>query len=375
MTLRPREPTLSAARDGPTVKRCPHCESEQAETATVCQSCGKPFEESTSSTDHVRLCDVFIESLDSAMAREHCARTLLTLKRAATLDAAMDQLSQLPYPLFTHVTRDEAHQYKRLLDISGVDAKAQPSLIVCPYCHFKAELDGRVSERRDGVFYRCYSCNRKFFLSYRDHASHMLLECNACGTWLRLPVNPRVGRYRCVCGTMLEYLGGGQVAPPPRVGRPARSTVQAVRKAAAAEAEAVTQAVRRGPGQPWQLYGLVALVVVVLGMIFYLGLTLGPYFRPAKTQPAPSESTSAQPDERFKQFTAKTTHAQIVATLGAPRREALSADGKDKLLLYPERDFYVVVGRQGNERDLYRATFRLSDDRELHSAGSSPTTP
>lgn len=356
------------------MKRCPHCGSEQADAVAICPNCGKPFDEAASRSNGVRLYDVLVESLDSSVAREHCARTLLTLKRAPTMEAAIDQLNALPYRLFSHVTREEANQYERLLEVSGVEAQAQPSLIVCPYCHFSAELEGRLSERRDGVFYRCYSCSRKFFLSYRDHASHMLLECSACGTSLRLPVNPRVGRYKCVCGTMLDYLGGGQFAVPPRTSRPGRATVQAVRKAAAAEAEAVSQAAKSRPHWPWKLYGGVLVVLLVLASIFYFGLTLGRiFFSPVKPSPAPSQPASAEPDPRIKEFTANTTYTQIIAALGPPRREALSADANDRLLLYPDHNLYVVVGHQGKTRDLYRGTFRLSDDQALHSP--SPPKP
>lgn len=354
------------------MKRCAHCGSEQDDAATVCQRCGKPLP-GAAPAETVHLYDVLVESLDSDQAREQCAHTLLSLKRAPTLEGALEQLHTLPYVLFSHLTQDEANKYERLLKVSGVPAKLRASSITCPYCNFSAQLEGKSSERRDGVFYLCYSCHRKFFLSFRDHTSHVLLECSVCGAQLRLPVQARVGRYKCVCGTMIDYLGGGKVAPPPRAARPGRETVRAVHKAATTE----PQFVGRGADieerrRPWGLY---VAVILAVAAVFILGLSLGSIRNAIRGRLGPSGTAAVELDPRIQNFTSATTREEIIGLLGPPRRESLSTDGVHRNLIYSDRGYYIVVGRESSGREVYHGTFRLTDEQPLHMAPPHPGAP
>lgn len=355
-----------AAHPSLAVKRCPHCGAKQKDKAEVCKKCGKSLT-SAVTEETVHLFDVLVESLESESAREQFAKTLISLKRAPSLEGALEQTEQLPYVLFSHLSDEEAKKYERLLHVSGVPAKVRTSVLVCPYCNFSAQLEGKAAEHRDGVFYACYSCGRRFFLSFRDHCSHMLLECTVCGVLLRLPIQPRIGRYKCVCGTMIDYLGGGKVAPPPRAARPGRATVQAARKAATAE----PQFIAKGAGEevrprPWGLYAAVALSVIA---VFLLGLSLGSIRSLVRGRASETDTRMIQFDVRIRSFTADTSYEEIVNRLGPPRRITLATNGVDKNLVYSDHGYYIVVSPSASGREVYRGTYRLSDDGLLHSPG------
>lgn len=321
----------------------------------------------------VQLFDVVVDSLENESDRERCARTLISLKRAPTIENAIEQLEHLPYPLFSHLSEEEAKNYERLLKVSGVPGKVQASVLTCPYCSFSAQLQGKSAERGDGVFYTCYSCNRRFFLSFRNHYCHMLLECTVCGNLLRLPLQPRIGRYKCACGTMIDYLGGGRVAPPPRAARPGRETVKALHKAATTvEPEFVCKPVAEESRTPWATY---AAIFVLIAAIFFLGLMLGSVREIVGLRSDRGANAQDNLDPKIKRFTADTAYEEIVGTLGPPSRISLAANGTDKNLVYSHRGYYIVVTPGASGRELYRGTYRLSDDAPLHRAAPPGTAP
>lgn len=313
----------------------------------------------------VRLFDLLVTELSRTTA-ENCARLLVSLKQAATLEEATERLNFLPYTIFRNLTPEETAKLQQQLLQAGVPTVAQNSVIACPHCRLSGELEGTLASELRGVHFVCYACNQRFLLAQDDRLLHILLKCEACGSWVRLPANPRPGQYRCTCGALVSYQERVRPQALPAEEAPAQAPVTVLQWQGAEPT--LTMAPRR-ERSVFESFPPALLVVALLVVSFSAAILISWLLWPAP--PTPRDQGELLLNAVIKRFTTKTSYGQIIASLGKPQVELEGATRGQKQLIYPQLSLAITVQEQGGKH-YYVVAYWLDDKREAHRPVPAP---
>lgn len=313
----------------------------------------------------VRLFDLVVSEL-SVTERENCARLLVSVKQAGTLDDATELLRNLPYTIFRNLTRSEASQLHEQLLRAGVPTAPQISLIICPHCGFSGEPEGKSSSKLGGVLFVCYACNQRFLVGADDHLVRILLECSECGNSPRLPANAQPGEYSCACGAPLVYKE--RARPQARAAEEVRPQAPVTVFKWEGGPPPSSVPLRRERSRLESLNPAL-LVVIMLGASLIAATLISYLSWPAP--PTPREQGQLFVDTVIKRFTTRTTYAEVIASLGKPQVELEGESLRQRKLVYPHFDLSITVQEQAG-RYYYVAAHWLSDKNAAHLPVPAP---
>lgn len=155
-------------------------------------------------TSKITLYDIVLRSLQGIDASQFAAE-LAKQKVVSSVEAATRLLAETPATLTRYGGHEAASAVFSSLKAAGADVVLKTSRVTCSHCGSAVPCEGEADASKRGVMFTCPVCQARTYLDSRDRKFHPVLQCDSCKSLLNLPAEGRAGKYRCKCGSILDY--------------------------------------------------------------------------------------------------------------------------------------------------------------------------